>query len=532
MTSSIASISSTASALAEGRALDIPFAAGRDEAIPRVFLVVVDVVTLGLAFVVAVASAPWVQWLLLPTGPLGVSLPRWLSAPREPNFDAFPALASALWMVLLVSPLTVVFMELLGGYRPLVHQSRARLLSSAVIAPILALSLLALGLFALKISDSSRVFVFTFGGAGIAALFTYRLGLWCYKRGRLKSGLYARNALVIGHAAVVSSLAVHFRKHVPSSRLRLVGWLRAQPEEQGGGDLTSETCRPPEVRQLGDVRCLGNLLIHRPIHDVIAVQPFSECGWLREVVRACDYFRVHLHIVPEALLVESLQDLQPVFRSDTLQLPEVVLAPPHFESDALFVKRLLDIFVSAMLMLLLAPLFGVIALLIKLTTPELPVFYPWRVVGLKGRQFTGYKFTTMVVDADDRKQELMALNEMSGPVFKIRNDPRVTRLGRFLRKYSLNELPQLWSVLKGDMSLVGPRPAGPNELARYELWHKRKLSVQPGITCLWQVRGRNGISDFDDWVRMDLEYIANWSLWLDFKILLRTVHAVFRGTGC
>jgi lipopolysaccharide/colanic/teichoic acid biosynthesis glycosyltransferase len=120
---------------------------------------------------------------------------------------------------------------------------------------------------------------------------------------------------------------------------------------------------------------------------------------------------------------------------------------------------------------------------------------------------------------------------MKGPVFKIRNDPRVTSVGRFLRKYSLNELPQLWSVLKGDMSLVGPRPAFPHELERYELWHKRKLCVRPGITCLWQVRGRNRVSDFDERVRMDLEYIDNWSLLLDLRILVRTVWAVVAGTG-
>jgi lipopolysaccharide/colanic/teichoic acid biosynthesis glycosyltransferase len=120
---------------------------------------------------------------------------------------------------------------------------------------------------------------------------------------------------------------------------------------------------------------------------------------------------------------------------------------------------------------------------------------------------------------------------MTGPVFKIKDDPRVTPLGRILRKFSINELPQLWSVFKGDMSLVGPRPAFRHELERYKFWHKRKLSVRPGITCLWQIRGRNKISDFDDWVRMDLEYIDNWSLWLDFRILVRTIWVVIAGTG-
>jgi lipopolysaccharide/colanic/teichoic acid biosynthesis glycosyltransferase len=192
---------------------------------------------------------------------------------------------------------------------------------------------------------------------------------------------------------------------------------------------------------------------------------------------------------------------------------------------------LFDIVVSAVLLAVLSPVFLVIAVAIKLATPRLPVFYPWRVIGYKGRAFTGYKFTTMQADADERKADLMHLNEMTGPVFKIKNDPRITPLGRFLRKYSLNELPQLWSVLKGDMSLVGPRPAWPHELARYELWQKRKLCVQPGITCLWQIGGRNAINSFDDWVRMDFEYIDNWSLWLDLVILVRTVWAVLAGSG-
>jgi lipopolysaccharide/colanic/teichoic acid biosynthesis glycosyltransferase len=172
-----------------------------------------------------------------------------------------------------------------------------------------------------------------------------------------------------------------------------------------------------------------------------------------------------------------------------------------------------------------------IAIAIKITAPHLPVFYRWHVVGYRGRRFTGYKFTTMIKDADQYKEALAALNEMSGPVFKIRKDPRVTRLGRFLRKYSLNELPQLWSVLVGDMSLVGPRPAGPHELVQYAPWHKRKLSVRPGITCFWQVRGRNVISNFDDWVKMDLEYIEKRSLLTDMAILVQTVSVVVRGTG-
>jgi lipopolysaccharide/colanic/teichoic acid biosynthesis glycosyltransferase len=274
------------------------------------------------------------------------------------------------------------------------------------------------------------------------------------------------------------------------------------------------------------------LLIHQPIHEVIAVHPVSGGEWINKVIQDCDYFAVPLRIVPEALLLKEPKSLRMVYHSEPLHLPAVVLTPPHtVDSEALFFKRLLDTFVSATLLVLLSPLFALIAIAIKLTTPGLPIFYRWRVVGRNGVEFTGYKFATMIPDADQMKVDLAEHNEMSGPVFKMRDDPRVTPLGKFLRKYSLNELPQLWSVLKGDMSLVGPRPAFRHELQRYEFWHKRKLSIQPGITCLWQVSGRNKISNFDDWVAMDLAYVDNWSLWLDIKILIWTAKTVVAGSG-
>src|SRR5581483_4875074 len=195
--------------------------------------------------------------------------------------------------------------------------------------------------------------------------------------------------------------------------------------------------------------------------------------------------------------------------------------PPTWNSEGLFFKRLLDMALAAALLALLAPVMAACALAVKLSSPG-PALYRWRVVGHHGREFTSYKFRTMVENADALKEQLLAQNEMDGPVCKMARDPRVTRVGRVLRKFSLDELPQLFSVLKGDMSLVGPRPAFRTELERYEFWQMRKLSIRPGITCLWQVRGRNAINDFNEWVKMDLEYIDNWSLWLDMKILLWT----------
>jgi exopolysaccharide biosynthesis polyprenyl glycosylphosphotransferase len=194
-------------------------------------------------------------------------------------------------------------------------------------------------------------------------------------------------------------------------------------------------------------------------------------------------------------------------------------------------KMLMDFFGALVLLILLSPLFLLIAAAIKCVSPG-PVFFKQQRSGLSGAPFTLYKFRTMVNNAEQFKHELEAMNEMRGPVFKVTNDPRVTRIGKWLRRYSLDELPQLFNVLRGEMSLVGPRPLPVDEVRRFnDLAHRRRLSVKPGITCLWQISGRNQIADFKEWVRLDLEYIDNWSLWLDLKILLRTIPAVLTTTG-
>jgi lipopolysaccharide/colanic/teichoic acid biosynthesis glycosyltransferase len=217
-----------------------------------------------------------------------------------------------------------------------------------------------------------------------------------------------------------------------------------------------------------------------------------------------------------------------MMQSRTFSMQEV---SPHWQNAFLLgFKFFFDVLISGSLLVALSPLFLILALAVKLTSSG-PVFYRWNVVGMGGSPFTGYKFRSMCVNADELKEKLEPLNEMCGPVFKLTNDPRMTRFGAWIRRHSLDELPQLYSVLKGDMSLVGPRPPLASEYLRFTEYQKQKLAVKPGITCLWQVNGRNDVKDFDEWVKLDLDYIRLWTPILDIKILVRTVGEVFAGSG-
>jgi len=188
-----------------------------------------------------------------------------------------------------------------------------------------------------------------------------------------------------------------------------------------------------------------------------------------------------------------------------------------------------DIVMSGLGIVVLSPFFLIVATLIKLTSSG-PVLFKQKRLGLNGRKFVLYKFRTMYKGADKKLSQLEAQNEMGGPIFKIKKDPRVTPVGRILRKFSIDEFPQLFNVFVGHMSLIGPRPPIPKEVEQYESWHRRRLSMRPGITCLWQVSGRNKI-DFNEWMKMDLEYLDNWSLWFDLKILIKTIPVVLFGIG-
>jgi exopolysaccharide biosynthesis polyprenyl glycosylphosphotransferase len=231
--------------------------------------------------------------------------------------------------------------------------------------------------------------------------------------------------------------------------------------------------------------------------------------------------RVDLGFFPRTFPRVHLENLR--------HIPLLTLGSTPNNEFALFAKRAVDLIVSALALILLSPLLLIIAILVRLTSPG-PILYRQIRCGLNGRRFALYKFRSMVANADELRADLDSLNELEGPAFKMKNDPRCTPLGRWLRKFSLDELPQLWNVLIGEMSFVGPRPPLPQEVEMYAPWQRRRLRMRPGLTCLWTLEGRNRLS-FDRLVQFDLAYIDNWSLWLDLKIFLKTIPHVALGRG-
>jgi exopolysaccharide biosynthesis polyprenyl glycosylphosphotransferase len=272
---------------------------------------------------------------------------------------------------------------------------------------------------------------------------------------------------------------------------------------------------------------INNIIASHAVDEVLIALPIDKYGSLVETI-------VH-HCEEQGIIVRVRTGMSGLhvarsFVDELHGVPVLTIQSGPADSWQLVMKRLIDIAGSAALLLALAPLFAIVTLLIKLDSPG-PVFFAQQRVGLNKRRFRILKFRTMVDGSDQQQHMLEHLNEVEGPVFKIKNDPRMTRIGKFLRRFSIDELPQLINVLKGDMSLVGPRPLPVRDVERIEVrWHKRRFSIKPGITCLWQVNGRSEIG-FEDWVRMDLEYIDSWSLVLDIIILMKTIPAVFKGPG-
>lgn len=276
-----------------------------------------------------------------------------------------------------------------------------------------------------------------------------------------------------------------------------------------------------------DFSSFPHFLRHSVVDEVVVALPFrSMHDEASRIAALCEEQGVPVHVLSNVLNLQRAHSSAEEFEGSAL----VTQATGSVEGWPILLKSIFDFTVSLILTVLLSPVMLVVMILIKLTSPG-PVFFVQPRVGFKKRRFNVYKFRTMVVDAEKRMREIEHLNEVSGPVFKVKNDPRITPIGRILRKTSLDELPQLFNVLTGQMSLVGPRPLPVRDYEGFnEDWHRRRFSVKPGITCLWQIQGRSSIS-FEKWMELDLQYIDKWSLWLDLQILMQTIPAVLRGSG-
>lgn len=318
---------------------------------------------------------------------------------------------------------------------------------------------------------------------------------------------YMTNVLIVGAGAIGTELAQHLKQ---SPGHRVIGFLDDHRQDD------------PQV--LGSSNDLPEIARQYFIDEVVVTIP-SHRELVKKVALQARMLRLDVKVVPE--LYDGIASNSPV--EYLAHLPVRVLHREPIPATSWMLKRICDVTIAGLLLLGTTPVFLLIAILLKLESKG-PVFYRSHRVGKKGRIFTFYKFRTMVTGADGFKTNLEERNERNSVLFKLANDPRITHVGRLLRKFSLDEIPQLINVLKGDMSLVGPRPPLPSEFKQYRLDHLRRLDVVPGITGLWQITCRQDPS-FDNYIALDLEYIENWSLGLDLKILLRTIPAVFKGTG-
>jgi exopolysaccharide biosynthesis polyprenyl glycosylphosphotransferase len=379
----------------------------------------------------------------------------------------------------------------------------------------LGVVLLAAAGYLLRLHFVSRPFLLLFGVINGAVLAAARVVERRTPWGRKLAEVPERVVVVVGCGAEAAALARQVLAH-RAWGLSLRGLV--DPDGCGRRDVEG-------FPVLGGVEDLPQLLSEHVIDEVVLAVPTRQLGELEPVLLQCQELGVRVRVA-----LQPFPHLQPHVELEALDgTPLLTFATMPTAPLALFVKRVLDVAVASVGLVLAAPLWPLVAVAIRLGSRG-PVLYRQVRCGVHGRRFVLLKFRTMVADAEKLQSEVAHLNVMDGPVFKAPTDPRVTPVGRLLRRSSLDELPQLLNVLKGDMSLVGPRPAIPEEVEMYLPWQRRRLAMKPGITCLWQISGRSQL-DFATWMELDLAYIDSWSLWLDLKILLLTVPAVFSGRG-
>ncbi len=407
-------------------------------------------------------------------------------------------------LYLFLIPFAPPLLESQGFYeRHLVESRRHTAWSLAKACVLVAVGLvLVTFLFRLK---PARSVVLMFAGIGFAVIFLKEEGLRWWRRTVFGRRFFQKRVILLGTAEETAELGREMKSR----------------EQDGIGVVAEFDLNTQPVERLVD------LLHEHSANGVIMCAQHNYFAQAEKAIEVCELEGVEVWLLADFFRPQ----ISRVSLDDFHGRPTLVFRSTPEDSWQSVTKQVIDTVGAALLLVAFSLVLALVAVAIRVASPG-PVFFKQKRSGLNGHPFTMIKFRSMVTDAEQRQHEIAGLNEMGGPVFKVTRDPRVTPVGRWLRKYSLDELPQIWNVLRGEMSLVGPRPLPVDEVRRiYDLAHRRRLSVKPGLTCLWQVSGRNNVKDFDEWVRLDLEYIDNWSLWLDFKILLRTIPVVVLGTG-
>ncbi len=422
----------------------------------------------------------------------------------------------------LAGPIVLIFSSLLflfHGYRSRRTSGLKDELTLVFRISLTGTVFLALVVYAARWDFISRPFLLIFGVLSMAFLALERLTIRMTARRVRSLGFNYRTVVLVGDTPRANTMARLIHQH-PWWGYRLLGLIRERPAESPAGTTAGG------IPVLGTLQDFPAILTSFPIDEVILAVDRGDLERLEEPFLFCEEMGIKTRLVldffPHVMARLELEEFQgtPLLGFSTIPADDFALS----------LKRAVDVLLAFILGLIYLPAILISALLIKLSSAG-PVFFRQTRCGLNGRTFTLFKLRTMVDGADEKLEDVAHLNELDGPVFKSSQDPRVTRLGRFIRRFSLDEAPQFWNVLKGEMSLVGPRPPIPEEVNRYERWQRRRLSMKPGLTGLWQVSGRNDIPDFDRWLELDLAYIDNWSLGLDFKILLRTIPVVISGRG-
>ncbi len=422
-----------------------------------------------------------------------------------------------LWKIMGLSIIWVIIFDKFKAYTYQRFTSLTREISIVFKTTVIGVLVFFAAIFLLRFQYIPRTYILIFTFTNFFCLTLEKIILFKVARIIHKKGKNRKKVLVVGTENKAIQFVEAFKKNM-GWRLDIVGFLSNKDKEKG------QTLLGEEI--VGTFADFDEVIKKKVIDEVFVCVSDKDFATVKEILETCEREGIQVRLNSDFFGYLAKR----VSLDYVCGLPIVSFYTVPNNEWKLIVKRVMDIFVSAFLLIVLSPVLLLFALLIKVSSKG-PIFFKWKVVGVNRKPFRSWKFRTMVQNAEELQEKLTEKNEMKGPVFKMKNDPRITKVGRFLRKLSLDELPQLWSVLKGDMSLVGPRPPLQSEVLNFRSWHRRKLSVKPGMTCLWQVKGRNDISNFDDWAVLDMEYIDNWSIWLDLKILFMTALVVVRGTG-